>query len=190
MQHIIFEGAELVGKSFIMSQVYDFLEKKYNTHPKILNGCHWFNCDVGVFGTLYGKKCIVEYIKILKILKNQNVLFEKFHLADVVYNKLYNKKNINYSKEEKILKKLNTKIILLTVKDKKIFEKRINDRLNLYPHYKRILQTSHDYWQQQKLYLELVQKSKLDYLVIDSSKLPNSKTTNDILAWIGEKNSK
>ena len=82
---LIFEGAELVGKSFVMSQIYDYLEQKYNTQPKILDGCHWFNCDVGIFGTPYGKPVIDRYIQLLEVLADKNVLFEKFHLTDKVY---------------------------------------------------------------------------------------------------------
>ena len=29
--HLIFEGPELVGKSFVIAQIYDFLEKKHNS---------------------------------------------------------------------------------------------------------------------------------------------------------------
>lgn len=185
--HLIFEGTELVGKSFLMSEIYNYLEKKYNSHPKILNGCHWFNCDVGVWGTPESQKIINSYLDILKILKNKNVLLEKFHLTDQVYHELYNNKKINYTSQEKILKKLGAKIILLTVKDKNIFMERIKDRLNLYPHYERILQQPEDYWQQQQLYEELIKKSKLNYLLIDSSKLPNDEIKEKILYWIGEK---
>ncbi len=185
--HLIFEGAELTGKSFIISKIYDYLEKKYNSHPKILNGCHWFNCDVGIFGSAEGRRCIDEYIKMLEILKGKNVLFEKFHLTDMVYNKLYNNRQIDYSKQERKLKKLNAKIILFKVKNKGVFENRIQDRLNLYPHYARILQTPDDYWQQQKLYLRFIKKSQLAYLIIDSSKLPNERIIAEILSWIGER---
>ena len=38
--HIIFEGAELAGKSWLMSQVYDQLEPKYNQQNHILDDCH------------------------------------------------------------------------------------------------------------------------------------------------------
>jgi hypothetical protein len=30
MTHLIFEGAELAGKSWLMSRVYDYLERKDN----------------------------------------------------------------------------------------------------------------------------------------------------------------
>ncbi|MFC1622430.1 hypothetical protein ACFL1Y_00330 [Patescibacteria group bacterium] len=188
--HLIFEGAELVGKSFLTSQIYDILEKKYNSSDKILNGCHWFNCDVGIFGSKNGKKIINEYIKIIEILKDKNVLLEKFYLTDQVYNELYNKKKINYSKQEEQLKKLNTKIILLTVNNKKIFAERITDRLNNVSHYSRVVQKSEDYWQQQEKYLELIKKIKLQYLILDFSTPLDKKfiqqQVNKILEFIKE----
>jgi len=171
----------MVGKSFVISQIYNYLEKKYTTSNKILNGCHWFNCDVGIFGSPNGKKIIDEYINILKILKNKNTIFEKFHLTDQVYNKLYNSKKINYQTQEKELKKLNAKIILLTVKNKKVFEDRIPDRLNNVPHYKHILQKSKKYWNQQEEYLNLIKKTKLDYLVVDSTELLNKKFVKNLV---------
>jgi len=163
--NLIFEGAELVGKSFLISQIYNYLEKKYNSNSKILNGCHWFNCDVGILGTQDGKKIINQYIKILEILKNKNVIFEKFHITD----KIYNNKKIDYSKEEKKLKKLNAKIILVTVKNKDVFKERITDRLKNTPHYKKILQKPSQYFKQQQKYIKEVKKSSLDSLVIDMS---------------------
>ena len=48
--HLIFEGCELVGKSYLISKIYDFLEKKYNKNKNILDGCHWINSDIGIFG--------------------------------------------------------------------------------------------------------------------------------------------
>ena len=51
MHHLIFEGAELSGKSWLISQVYNYLEPKYNQSDFILDGCNWFNCDVGIYGT-------------------------------------------------------------------------------------------------------------------------------------------
>jgi len=187
-QHLIFEGAELVGKSFLAAQIYNFLEKKDNSNKKILNGCHWFNCDVGIFGGPYGKKVINKYIDILKILKNKNVIFEKFHLSDMVYNKLYNNKLINYQKEEQLLKKLNSKIILITVGDKKIFEQRIINRIKNVPHYQRIAQPAENYLKQQELYLEFIKKSQLKNLIIDFSKPLNKnfvkRQIKTILNWI------
>lgn len=69
-QHLIFEGVELAGKSFIMSQIYNFLEPTLSSKNKhILDGCHWFNCDVGVFGGPEGKSLIKNYLKIAQDLK-------------------------------------------------------------------------------------------------------------------------
>lgn len=189
--HLIFEGPELVGKSFLISQVYDKLEIQNNTDPHILNGCQWFNCDLNVFGTPLGKKIIDEYVKILKILENKNVLFEKFHLTDQVYNQIYRRQKIDYSETEKKLKKLGAKIILFTVKNKNIFADRLPDRLKNSPLYGRIAQSPEDYWQQQKLYLEKIKQTKLPYLIIDSSDLLNKKfvekQVNKILNFIQEK---
>ena len=67
MHHLIFEGAELVGKSYLMNNIYNYIEKKYNNTKVILDGCHWFNTDVGVFGTQIGYDCILQYIQLLNI---------------------------------------------------------------------------------------------------------------------------
>jgi len=185
--HLIFEGCELVGKSYLISKIYDFLEKKYNKNKNILDGCHWINSDIGIFGGEKSKPIINGYIEILKDLKNENVIFEKFHISDIVYQKMYHNKKIDYKKEEKLLSDLNTKIILLTVKpDKKLFEKRLNDRLNLYPHYKRIIKSPNWYIKQQKEYKKEIKKTKLPYIEIDTTNLPTN-NWEDILKWLKEK---
>jgi hypothetical protein len=186
--HLIFEGAELSGKSWIMSQLYDFLEPKYNKNKAVLDGCHWFNCDVGVYGTRHGKVIIKNYLKIFKELKNKNLLIEKLHLSDKIYNRLHRKKEINYLSIEKSLKKLNFKIILITFpENKKELKKRIRDRLNLYPHYERILRSPTWYIKQQGEYLKEIKKSKLPYLILNTDKLPDNNLTLKILTWIKEK---
>ena len=57
------------------------LEKKYSSPKKILDGCHWINCDIGVYGgpTKQSKFLINEYINILRGLKNKNVIFDSLH---------------------------------------------------------------------------------------------------------------
>jgi len=186
--HLIFEGAELAGKSWIISQVYDFLEPKYNRNKAILDGCHWFNSDVGVYGTKQGKSIITNYLKIFTVLKNKNLLVEKFHLSDIIYNRLHNNKEIDYKSVEGVLKKLNFKIALITFpENKKLLEQRIKDRLNLYPHYERILRDPQWYIRQQQEYLQEIKKSRLPYLVIKTEKLPDQKAVTKILKWIGEK---
>lgn len=186
--HLIFEGAELSGKSWLMSRIYDFLEPKCNKNKKLLDGCHWFNCDVGVYGTKHGLPVIKNYLNIFKELNEENLLIEKFHLSDKIYNRLHNKKEIDYAGIEKILKKLNFKIILLTFpEDKKILKKRIADRLNLYPHYERILRNPEWYIKQQKEYLKEIKKTKLPYLILNTDKLPDNNLILKILTWINEK---
>lgn len=187
-QKIIFEGAELSGKSWLMSQIYDFLEPKYNSGGKILDGCHWFNCDVGIFGTKYGKVAIEKYLELAEALPKSNVMLEKFHLSEAVYQKLYNQKNFSFSSIEKRLKKLQTKIVLVTFpEDKKLIGKRIEDRLRLYPHYSRIVQKPEDYIKQQRLFLTLIKKSKLESIVIKTEFLPDESKVQEILEFLSEK---
>jgi len=184
--HLIFEGAELVGKSYLMAPVYDFLEKKYNKNKVVLDGCHWFNSDVGIFGTSFGKPCIQKYLEMLELMKEKNILFEKFHISDIVYNRLHHNIELDYTEIENRLKKLDTKIILCTYnEDEKLIAKRLKDRLGLYPHYKRILRDPKWYIEQQKQYLAEIKKSQLPYKIIDLTKIPNQKH-KEVLKWIGE----
>jgi len=185
--HLIFEGAELSGKSWIMSQVYDYLEPKYNKNKAVLDGCHWFNCDVGIYGTEHGKPVIENYLKIFKELQDKNLMVEKLHLSDLIYNRLHGNAEPNYLKIEKKLKEFNFKIILITFpEDEKILKKRINDRLNIYPHYERILRDPEWYILQQKEYLKEIKKTSLPHITITTDKLPDEKMIKNILKWIGE----
>lgn len=185
--HLIFEGAELSGKSWLMSQIYNYLEPKYRKSVYLLDGCHWFNCDIGVYGTEHGQPIIASYLEMFEELKSRNLLVEKFHLSDIVYNRLHRKKEINYQNIEQQLKKLGFKIILITLPpDKKIIQARINDRLRLYPHYKRILRKPEWYIGQQRQYLKEIKKTSLPYLIVKTNKLPDKKLTNKMLKWIKE----
>lgn len=185
VHHLIFEGAELAGKSWLMSQIYDYLEPKYNKNKVILDGCHWFNCDVGVYGTKHGKPIIKHYLKIFEELKNNNLLLEKLHISDIVYNKINNKKEINYQAVEKILLRLNFKIILAAFPENEaLLKKRIEDRLNLYPHYERILKNPNWYLEQQSEYFKQIKKSRLPSLIVRTEKLPDSGLVKKILNWI------
>ncbi|RJR08767.1 hypothetical protein C4588_05510 [Candidatus Parcubacteria bacterium] len=186
--NIIFEGAELSGKSYLMSQIYDYLEPKYNSGGKIMDGCHWFNCDVGIFGTKFGQIALEKYLELLEDINDTNVMVEKFHLTEAVYQKLYNNQDFDYSNIEKRLAKIKARIVLTIFdEDEKLLAKRLEDRLKLYPHYSRIAQTPQEYIAQQKLYLELIKKSKLDYLIINSSQLPNPPLVDKILDFLREK---
>lgn len=186
--NIIFEGAELTGKSYLMSQVYDYLEPKYNSGGKIMDGCHWFNCDVGIFGTKFGKSTLAKYLELLEDINDTNVMIEKFHLTEAVYQKLYNNIDFDFTSIEKRLAKIKAKIVLLIFdEDEKLLEHRLKDRLNLYPHYERIAQRPSDYIVQQHLYLDLIKKSRLEYLILNSSKLPNPNLVDKILGFLREK---
>lgn len=186
--HLIFEGAELAGKSWLMSQVYDHLEPKYNNNNITLDGCHWFNCDVGVYGTKHGKKVVEQYMGIFEELKNKNLIVEKLHLADKIYRRMHFGEETDYTQIENQLSELNFKIVLITFpEDEEVLKKRIQDRLNIYPHYERILRNPKWYIDQQREYKKELENSKLPYLIVDTNVLPDQKLVDDILKWIGEK---
>jgi hypothetical protein len=182
---LIFEGAELVGKSYIISQIYKYLEPKYRQSRFRLDGCHWFNCDVGIFGGRHGRSLIIKYLEIAETIKDKPVIFEKFHLSDVVYNLLYQNKKISYNDVEKRLLKRSAKLILCTIReDEKIITRRLKDRVNLYSHYRAISKKPADYFKQQRTYQALVSRSILPTLTVDTSVLPNQAVTGKIINWI------
>jgi len=186
--HLIFEGAELAGKSWLMSQVYDYLEPKYNQNKVTLDGCHWFNSDVGVYGTEIGQKVIGHYLKIFNELKDKNLMVEKLHISDIVYNRLHRRAEVDYKLIENELKKLDFKIIFIKFpEDSGAIKKRIQDRLNIYPHYERILREPGWYLDQQREYEKEIKKSQLLSLIIETKQLPDYSLAEKILKWIGEK---
>lgn len=187
MHKLIFEGAELAGKSWLMSQIYNHLEPIHNKSGYVLDGCHWFNADVGIFGTPNGQSVINNFTNIFSDLKESNIIIEKFHISDQIYNKLHRNTKVTYPKIEEKLLSLNFKTILITFPENKdILEKRINDRLNLYPHYKNILKTPEWYINQQHEYLKAVKASKLPHLIVNTNQLPDDSLTKQILSWINE----
>jgi len=188
MHKIIFEGPELAGKSWLMGQVYDYLEPKYNQNGLLLNGCHWFNCDVGVYGSEQGLPVINHYINIFKVLRSRNILVEKLHLSDIVYNRLHRKTEIDYFEEEQVLRELGFKIILVTFpEDEELLKRRIKDRLNLYPHYERILHDPKWYIGQQREYQKELENTIIPHITIETDQLPDYAQIDKILKWIGEK---
>ena len=121
-------------------------------------------------------------------MREANIIMEKLHLTEAVYQKLYNKIDFDFFNIEKRLKKEKVKIILTIYdEDEKLIKKRLKERLELYPHYKRIAQEPTQYIEQQRLYLKLLKKSKLDYLIINTSKLPDDNLTTKVLKFIKEK---
>ena len=185
MHHLIFEGAELAGKSWLMSQVYNYIEPKFNQSKSLLDGCYWFNCDLGFYGTKHSKPLIEHYLKMFQELKTKNLIVEKFHLSDAIYSQLYRNVKINYNNIEEELNKLNFKIILITFSPEiQIVKQRIKGRLNLYPHYARILKSPDWYIDQQEKYLSDIKKTKLPYLIIETDQLPDNNLVKKILKWI------
>lgn len=170
MVHLIFEGAELSAKSFLISSIYPILEKRDATSADVLNGCYWINSDIGIFGTENGPKIVEKYVEMAEILKEKNILFEKLHISDAIYQRQYRGVDVNYSFIEARLKNMNFKIVLTTFReDEALLQKRLDERLKLYPHYGRIAKPIHFYLEQQELYKTAVKSSSLPYLEVDMS---------------------
>ena len=105
----------------------------------------------------------------------------------MVYNELYRNTKINYNNIEKDLQKLNFKIILIIFPPKiTVLKKRIQDRLNIYPHYARILKDPSFYIKQQEEYLNAIEQTKLPYLIVQTDQLPDDSLVKKILEWIKE----
>ncbi len=189
MKHkIIFEGAELAGKSYLLSQVYNYLEPKYNSGGRILDGCHWFNCDVGLYGTPYGQTTLQKFLELMEELDEANVMLEKFHLAEAVYQQLYHGQAFNFKPLEERLQKIKAKIVLVTFQeDEELIKHRLADRLKLYPHYAKIAQAPQAYIYQQQLYKQQIKDSQLEHLIVDATKLPNDSLVDEILTFLKEK---
>lgn len=186
MVHLIFEGAELSAKSFLISTIYPVLEKRDHTSSNVLDGCYWFNSDVGIFGTEYGPKIVEKYVEMAEILRDKNILFEKLHISDAVYWEMYTKslRELKYLKYvEERLKEMDFKIILTTFReDETLIAKRLEVRLKQYPHYGRIVKPVSFYLQQQELYKTAVKASSLPYLEVDMSDY-DTNNANKILEW-------
>ena len=182
---LIFEGAELAGKSYLISEVYRILEERYQTSRHRLDGCHWFNCDVGIFGGPYGRVCIEKSLEMAEAMPNRHIIFEKFHVSDAVYHQLYESRKIDYNDIEARLQRLGARLIFCAYRpDGALIKQRLADRLKLYPHYRRIAQTPAAYLEQQELYRAYVQSSSLPSLTVDTTQLPNPAVVKKIITWI------
>src|SRR3989338_9561552 len=123
---IIFEGPELAGKSYLMSQIYNYLEPKYNSGGQLLDGCHWFNLDVGIYGSSFGQILLNKFTELMEQLKESHVLLEKFHLSEATYQQIYHDKIFDCVPWEERLKELGAKIILVTFReDEALIKKRL-----------------------------------------------------------------
>lgn len=185
--HLIFEGAELVGKSSLMQELYNVLEPRYEKTPGLLDGCHWFNCDVGIFGTPSGRPVIEHYTEIIQTLRERNLLLEKFHISDLVYHELLRAPLPDYRDVEQRLLALDVRLIFCTIEESEaLIEQRLRDRLRLYPHYQRILRDPQSYLQQQRVYARAVHASALPTLTVDLTHMPPIAARDNILTWLNE----
>lgn len=170
MVHLIFEGAELSAKSFLISTIYPVLEKRDHTSPNVLDGCYWFNSDVGIFGTDKGPEIIEKYVEMAEILQSKNLIFEKLHISDAIYQKSYRGVDVDYNFIEARLKTMGFKIVLTVFReDEGLIQKKLKERLEKYPHYGRIAKPVDFYFKQQELYKTAVKSSSLPYLEVDMS---------------------
>lgn len=183
--HLIFEGADLAGKSWIMSRVYNYLEPRGKRSAHVLDGCRWFNCDNGVFGTAAAPAAIAGYLKIFAAVKGSNIIVEKFHWSDQAYDALFGGKVPDYRQTEKKLRDFDFRVVLVKLPaDRAEINKRLADRLKLYPHYIRVARTAASYLKQQAELLKIAARSKLDHLAVDTVRLPDQRVVDKITRWI------
>lgn len=184
MHKLIFEGAELTGKSYSIYPVWNHLEQRYNSGAKVMDGCTWFNVDIGLFGTDDGWPLITKYLEIAEMLPHRNIIFEKFHLTHYLYSKEKDTRTFHMIDEK--LAGLGFIIVVTTVQqDPVLYTQRLSDRLAGNPAYSRIAQTPEWYLTKDTEYLELVKESTLDHLVIDNTIIPND-NYKTILSWLNE----
>jgi len=184
MHHLLFEGAELTGKSFTIYGVWNFLEQKYNSGENTMDGCTWFNADVGVFGSADGPALVDAYMAIARKLAHKNIIFEKLHLTDFIYSGGAHAEA--FARAERALQELDFKLVLTEVApNQALFEKRLKERLVGMPSYARIAKSPEAYINAQEQYRALAKKSCLPRLTVDNTQLPND-NAKCILRWIGE----
>lgn len=179
---LIFEGAELVGKSTLTAATYQRLVHAYTSSNEILDGCYYLYCDIGIFSTPLAKDYIYHMAKIIELMKQRNVVLDKFHLADEVYQQEYRGKTVSHRwVEDEILRPLGTRMILVTVSEEHL-EQRLQQRLQSDPHYALIKKPFDFYKRMQQRYLEAIQHTTLDWLQVDGAAPPEENVTQ-ILAW-------
>lgn len=184
MHHLIFEGAELTGKSTTIYGVWNTLEKKYNSGIGVLDGCTWINADIGLFGTKDGWPFIKAYLRLFRSIAHRNIIVEKFHITNYIYTHSTDRRL--FKDIEKTLADLHFKIILTTVQpDPNAIRQKLNTRLHDSPSYKRIAHDPLWYTETQEQYLKLITESRLPSITIDNSILPNKNSTK-ILTWLNE----
>jgi len=184
---ILFEGVEMGGKSFLMAQIYDELEKRYNRTGKVLDGCAWFNADVGVFGTERGEEYINQKMELLKLIDDRPVIVEKFHLSDTVYNRMHNEIEKEYAAVEDYLLAMGAKLVLMEVEPQAdLFAKRLAERLKSFSHYERIANEPEWYVRMSSEYAKEYDRSRLPKMKVNMTEIGDSDAWKKVLKWIGE----
>jgi len=184
-QLLIFEGVELAGKSWVLSQLYPLLEGLGSTSPIFLNGCIWFNCDIGLLGDTYGSALMQHQIKLAQTIPDRSMIWEKFHFSDQAYRLFHGLEKISYNGLEDQLMALEAKVIFCQIRpDVELFKQRLADRLRLYPHYQRIAKSPEEYLRLQETYQQILADSILPHLILDTSQLPNTNLATRILDWL------
>ena len=182
---IIVEGAELTGKSFIISQLYRALQPRFQTHPHILNGCHWFNNDVGLLGDVSGERLLEHHTNLIESLPDRLIILEKFHLSHAIYAEIYSGADFRYNSLESRLAERGAVLLLCALESADaIWQQRLAERLRLYPHYGRIAQKPAGYQQQQELYQQRFDSSQLPKKRLDTTHLPNDQLITSTLRWL------
>ncbi|SRR6266849_3161074 len=179
---LIFEGAELVGKSTLTAATYQRIVHADTYSNEILDGCYYLYCDIGIFSTPLARDYLFHMAKIVELMKYHNVVLDKFHLADEVYQQEYQGKKVSHRwVEEDILGPLDTRIVLVTVSEDKL-EERLQQRLKTDPHYALIQKPFDFYKRMQERYLQAIQNTTLEWLQVDGT-LPPEENVTRILTW-------
>jgi len=179
---LIFEGAELVGKSTLTSATYQRIVHAYTSSNEILDGCYYLYCDIGIFSTPLARDYIYHMAKIVELMKQRNVVLDKFHLSDEVYQQEYRGRMVSHRwVEDEILRPLDTRVILVTL-SKEHLEQRLQQRLQSDPHYALIQKPLDFYTRMQDRYLHTIQNTSLDCITVDGAAPPEENVTR-ILKW-------
>ena len=179
---LIFEGAELVGKSTLTSATYQRLVHSYTTSNEILDGCYYLYCDIGIFSTPLAHDYILYMAKIIELMRQRNVVLDKFHLSDEVYQLEYRQQHVSHRwVEDEILAPLDTRLVLVTL-DVDQLAQRLEQRLLSDPHYALIKKPLDFYKRMQDRYLVAIEKTTLPYLIVDGAQ-PPEENVNKVLEW-------
>jgi hypothetical protein len=179
---LIFEGAELTGKSTLTAATYQRLVFPYTTTNEILDGCYYLYCDIGVFSTPIAHDYLYHMAKIVELMRYRNVVIDKFHLSDEVYQAEYRGRHVSHRwVEDRILRPLGTRIVLVTISPD-LLRERLRRRLETDPHYALIQKPLDFYPRLQERYQRAARETTLPVLVVDGAAAPDENVSR-ILRW-------